>query len=142
MDEKKVINELKKYNRLKNRTIPNIENKLEVLQYELEGVGAIEYSDMPGPTGCRKENYLKEELLDEKQDLERRLKLHRAFVNYMDAALNNLNDIDRTILIESYSKDKYEGLNTNNVCEIINISLATYYRRKKEVLSEFCLDLM
>lgn len=142
MDYKKqTIKELEKYYRLKTRTIPNLKNRIELKEYELEGVGALEYSDMPGPTGGKKLSYRREKLLDEKKKLEERLKINEAFVTYINEALEKLNDTDRNILIECYSKDKYEKLSEQKICEKLNISSPTLYRRKREIIKEFSEDL-
>ncbi|WP_024614674.1 hypothetical protein [Clostridium sp. Ade.TY] len=141
MKESKVIEELKKYNRLKNRTIPNILNKLEVINYELEGVSGMEYSDMPSPTGCKKESYKKEKLIDEKTVLENKLKVHKAFVKYIETALSKLDPIAKKILVECFAKDKFEKLNNENLCSDLNISLSTLYRERKKVIKIFSKDL-
>lgn len=140
--KEKTISELEKYYRLKTRSIPNIMNKLEVIKYEMQGVGAQGYSDMPGPTGCRKANYKLEKLIQEKAELEERLKINQVFVKYMDEALDKLNKVDRNILVECYAKDKFERLNANNLCNKLNISLSTFYRMKKDILNEFTVDLL
>ncbi|OPF51534.1 hypothetical protein BH721_01420 [Clostridium baratii] len=141
-NNKKTQNELQKYYRLKTRSIPNIINKLEVINYEMQGVGAQEYNDMPGPTGCKKTSYKLEKLIQEKTELEERLKVNQVFVKYMDEALEKLNKIDKDILIECFAKEKYERLCSLELCIKLNISASTFYRRKKEILNEFGKDLL
>lgn len=138
---KKTIKDLEKYYRLKFKAIPNLENRINVKEYELVGVGALQYEGMPGQTGSKKINYRKEKLIQEKTELEERLKINKAFVDYMDEALIKLNNIDKEILIECYGKDKFLRKPDSVLCKELNISNSSLYRKKKELIEEFTKDL-
>lgn len=142
MDKKdRTINELKKYYRLKNRTIPNLKNKLDFIKYEMEGIRTIEYTDMPGQSGSKKISYRLENLIEEKSIIERNIKINQRFVDYIESALNRINSLDKQLLIDCYAKDKFEKLNELAICDKLNISTSTLYRRKKTILNNFTKDL-
>lgn len=142
MDKReKTINELKKYYRFKYINIPNLKNRIELINYEVQGVGAIEYTDMPGPTGCKKTSYRNEKLLDEKNKLLKSLEYKNKFVSYIDAALNKLPELDKNLLIECYAKDKIYKSTEECICEKLAISISTIKRNKKKILENFIKDL-
>lgn len=138
--EVKSVKELQKYYRLKNRSIPNLKNKLIYLNNEIEGVQAIEIKDMPRSKGS-KPNYHREGLIDEKIEVERSIKNNSIFVDYIEKALNGLNSIDKELLIECYGKEKQERETDISICEKLAISLSTFYRRKREVVKQFAIEL-
>ncbi len=138
--EIKAIKELQKYYRLKNRSIPNLKNKLIYLNNEIEGVQAVEIKDMPRSKSNRP-NYYRESLIDEKIEVERSIKNNGIFVEYIEKALSGLNSIERELLIECYGKEKQERVTDISVCEKLAISLSTFYRRKKDVVKQFATEL-
>ncbi|GEM_PF-5893663 len=134
------INDLRKYYKLKTKSIPNLQNKIEYLINQLEGVQALTYSDMP--TGsCSKVDYRKEKMIDDKIWAEKRLNESEAFVEYMEKALSKLNKTDRGLLVECYAKERHERQTEYMICKQLNISSSTLYRRKKEIIEEFTADL-
>lgn len=138
--EMNTIKELEKYYRLKHKSIPNLKNKLIYLENELEGVQAMEITDMPTGKG-NKPNYRVEKLLDEKVQVDKRLENNKMFVEYMEKALDKLCPTDKGLLIECYAKDKRERITDSAICKKLFISTSTYYRRKREVIREFTIEL-
>lgn len=136
----KTTDDLQTYYKLKTKSIPNLENKIECLETQIIGVGAIEYSDMPKGKGPNV-SYKKEKLIDEKSRTLKQLEESKSFVEYMEKALSKLNNVDKGLLIECYAKDKYERQTEYVICKDLNISSATFYRRKREVIKEFTVDL-
>lgn len=140
MQREVAILELQKYNRIKNRIMPNLLNKLEYLENQLIGITAMQYSDMPKAEGKR-ENYTKETLIDEKILIESRIETYRSFIEYVERALDNLNKTDRKILLEYWSKEKVERLKLYDLCLKANISQSTFTRRKYLCLDNFIADV-
>lgn len=138
--KEKTIKELQRYYKFKNYVIPNILNQIKVIEYELEGVGALEYSDLPGPAGGKKITYRREKLLDKKVKVELDLKEKKAFVEYIDKALEYLED-DKEIIIECFCKGKREKLKEIEICNKLSISKTTLYRKRKELLDELIENL-
>lgn len=138
--KEKTIKELQRYYKFKNHVIPNILNQIKVIEYELEGVGALEYSDLPGPAGGKKITYRREKLLDKKVKVELDLKEKKAFVEYIDKALEYLED-DKEIIIECFCKGKREKLKEIEICNKLSISKTTLYRKRKELLDELIENL-
>lgn len=138
--KEKTIKDLQRYYKFKNYVIPNILNQLKVIEYELEGVGALEYSDMPGPAGGKKITYRREKLLDKKTNIELNLAEKKAFVEYIDKALEYFKD-DKEIIIECLAKDKREKLKDHEICNKFKISNATLYRKKIDLLDELIENL-
>ena len=138
--KEKTIKDLQNYYKFKNYVIPNILNQLKVIEYELEGVGALEYSDMPGPAGGKKITYRREKLLDKKLKIELDLAEKKAFVEYIDKALEYLGE-DKDIIIECFCKGKREKLKEHEICTKFNISKTTLYRKRKEILDELIENL-
>lgn len=134
------IKELEKYYRVKNFTLENIINRIEYIDTELIGVGAIEYSDMPKAKGS-KVNYRKEKLIEEKTELQKKLNRNIAFVKLIESALGNIDSVNKKILVECYAKDKRERNKEYVLYTSLNISSSTFYRLKKEALEEFSIDL-
>lgn len=134
------INELKKYYKLKTKSIPNLKNKIEYLDSQIVGVQAITYSDMPSGRGP-KIDYRKEKMIDDKSWALKRLKESESFVEYMEKALSKLDKTDRGLLVECYAKERHERQTEYMICKQLNISSSTLYRRKKEIIEEFTADL-
>lgn len=134
------INELQKYYKLKMKSIPNLKNKIDYLTSQMKGVHAMTYSDMPNGSGP-KVNYRIEKIIDDKIWAEKRLNESKAFIEYMEKALSKLNKIDRGLLVECYAKERNERQTEYIICKQFNISSSTLYRRKKEVIEEFSIDL-
>lgn len=134
------INELKKYYKLKTKSIPNLKNKIEYLDSQIVGVQAITYSDMPSGHGP-KIDYRKEKMIDDKSWALKRLKESESFVEYMEKALSKLDKTDRGLLVECYAKERHERQTEYMICKQLNISSSTLYRRKKEIIEEFTADL-
>ena len=138
--KEKTIKDLQRYYKFKNYVIPNILNQLKVIEYELEGVGALEYSDMPGPAGGKKTTYRIEKFLDKKINIELDLAEKKVFVEYIDKALEYLGE-DKDIIIECFCKSKREKLKEHEICAKFNISKTTLYRKRKEILNELIENL-
>lgn len=134
------IKDLQRYYKFKNYVIPNVVNQIKVIEYELEGVGALEYSDMPGPAGGKKITYRREKLLDKKVKVELDLAEKKAFVEYIDKALEYLKE-DKEIIIECFAKGKREKLKEIEICKKLSISKTTLYRKRKELLDELIENL-
>ncbi|MGL4729993.1 MAG: hypothetical protein ACRCW0_00225 [Clostridium sp.] len=140
MNKEKVIKDLEKYYRFKNYVVPNIKNKIKVIEYELEGVGALQYSDMPGPTGSKKVSYQKEKLIDKKTKMELDLKAKEAFIIYIEDAIKFMGS-EKDIVIECYCKDKFEKLKEQDICRKLSISKSTLYRKRNELLEDLIMRL-
>lgn len=137
---KETIKELQNYYKIKNHTMTNLKNRIECIDTQLIGVGCMQYSDMPKAKNPKSSNR-KEKLIMQKSYLEECIHNNKAFISMMEQALNNLEPMQKTILIECYAKDKRETEKDYTIYTKLNISSSTFYRMKKEVIEEFSINL-
>lgn len=114
-------------------SIGQMKSELETLEAEFTAIKATNYNKMP--SGSR-DNVQEEKLLTniaKRDELEKNLKATILHVNDMDKLLNELNEVERTILQRMFVKrEKYAA---DNLANDLGYETARIYQLKNQALT-------
>lgn len=118
----KTIQDIKRYYQVKNFEIENIKDDIKELEYKLTGISAIDYSEERIKIVGYKENYKKEDMIQQKVDLNLKLIELEGFIKNFEFSLQQLGEKEKEILINTYGSNKGDKISKNKLAKQLNLN--------------------